>query len=90
MLFTTTSDAQQRFQDMCATVLNDHEIVVMQHESGRNLAFLAADELESLLETVHLLRSPANADRLLTALRRAQTEHLSQETVSELRTSVGL
>lgn len=30
-----------------------------------------ADELSSLMETAHLLRSPANARRLLSALRRA-------------------
>jgi antitoxin YefM len=29
---------------------------------------IAADELESLVETAHLLRSEKNADRLLSAL----------------------
>ena len=32
---------------------------------------LPADELASLMETAHLLRSPRNATRLLSALRRA-------------------
>jgi antitoxin YefM len=90
MLFTTTSEAQQHFQDICATVLNDREIIVMQHENGQQLAFLAADELESLLETVHLLRSPANAERLLTALRRAQDGTLQPESVAAFRTSFGM
>jgi len=37
---------------------------------------VAAEELEGLLETTHLLRSPRNASRLLTALGRAQCQEL--------------
>jgi antitoxin YefM len=37
---------------------------------------VAADELEGLLETAHLLRSPRNAARLLSALERAQSDTL--------------
>jgi len=34
------------------------------------VAMIAADELQSLMETTHLLRSPKNAERLLVALAR--------------------
>jgi antitoxin YefM len=37
---------------------------------------VAADELEGLLETAHLLRSPANAERLLRALNRVSEQTL--------------
>jgi antitoxin YefM len=40
------------------------------------VALVAADELEGLLETAHLLRSPRNAARLLSALERARSEQL--------------
>ncbi|TAD97046.1 MAG: prevent-host-death protein, partial [Oscillatoriales cyanobacterium] len=39
---------------------------------GENVALIAADELASLIETVYLLRSPKNADRLLSALKQAK------------------
>lgn len=42
----------------------------------RELVLLAADELAGLLETAHLLHSPANAERLLTALGRAREQDL--------------
>lgn len=48
-------------------------------------ALVAADEFASLLETAHLLRSPANARRLKTALRRAQRGEGKKMTVAELR-----
>ena len=37
-----------------------------------NVALIAADELNGLLETAHLLRSDRNAQRLQTALLRVQ------------------
>ena len=40
-------------------------------------AFVAANEMAGLLETAHLLRSPANAEHLLRALSRAQEQTLS-------------
>ncbi|MCP9818173.1 hypothetical protein KBZ18_01540 [Synechococcus sp. Cruz-9H2] len=45
----------------------------MRRRKGGDLALVAADELEGLLETAHLLRSPRNAERLLSALERART-----------------
>jgi antitoxin YefM len=51
---------------------------------------IAVDELSGLLETAHLLRSPKNAERLLTALARAQRRTLSPQALDELRREVGL
>jgi antitoxin YefM len=46
---------------------------------------IAADELASLQETAHLMRSPANAARLLSALRRALSGEGEVTTVDDLR-----
>jgi antitoxin YefM len=50
----------------------------------------AADELRSLIETVHLLRSPKNAERLLRALARAKKGKVRKQSVVNLRRNVGL
>jgi antitoxin YefM len=42
------------------------------------------------METAHVLRSPKNAQRLLTALVRARTEELPSETVEALRRELDL
>ena len=44
-----------------------------------------AAELRSLTETAHLLRSPKNAQRLITALVRARDQKLPAETIETLR-----
>ncbi len=51
---------------------------------GGDVALISADELESLLETAHLLRSAKNAERLLTALARARSESLPVTPISDL------
>ena len=54
-------------------VVNDRVIIYIKSQSGENVAMIAADELQSLLETMHLLRSPRNAERLLNAISLART-----------------
>jgi predicted HTH domain antitoxin len=49
-----------------------------------------AQEVNSLLETAHLLSSPQNAERLMTALARAQQQAGERKTVDELHHEVGL
>ncbi len=49
-----------------------------------------ADELEGLLETAHVLKSPRNAERLSRALVRAQQKEGAPQTVDELEKEVGL
>ncbi|MGV0025003.1 hypothetical protein [Phormidesmis priestleyi] len=46
--------------------------------------------ISSLLETLYLLRSPANATRLLTALERAKSRTVQPESIDELCKKVGL
>jgi antitoxin YefM len=51
---------------------------------------IAADELQSLMETAHLLRSPKNAERLLTALARARTGEIAPTPVDALEKLYGI
>jgi antitoxin YefM len=64
-------------------VVNDREIIYIKSQSGENVALIAADELQSLLETMHLLRSPRNAERLLNAISRARTNLEASQTTEE-------
>jgi antitoxin YefM len=51
---------------------------------------IAADELQSLVESSHLMRSPKNAERLLSALERALKGADTASSVKSLRSEVGL
>jgi antitoxin YefM len=61
---TTYSSARQNLASLMDRVVNDREEVVITRAHRPSVALIALDELESLRETAHLLRSPANALRL--------------------------
>lgn len=45
--------------------------LVVTSESGRSVVVIPEEDYEGMLETIHLLRSPRNAERLLGAIARA-------------------
>jgi antitoxin YefM len=87
---TTYSQARANFARLWDKVTQDREIVVIERRGADSIAMVAADELGALLETAHLLRSPKNAERLLTALNRALREEGQPQSLDDLRAEVGL
>ena len=86
----TYTQARTQLADLFDTVTNDREIVIIHRRGAEDVALIAADELAGLLETAHLLKSPANAERLLNALARAREGIGAPQTIAELRREVGL
>lgn len=84
------TEANHNLANLCQQVVDDREVVILTRDQGENVALIAADELSSLMETAYLLKSPANAIRLLTALQEAETSPLRPQTVAELRKEFGL
>ena len=64
--------------------------MIIRRRNAEDVALVSAEELASLLETAHLLRSPRNAQRLLTAINRALGRRLSPSSVEDLRRELGL
>lgn len=69
---TTFSHARTNFAALCDEVASSSEPVIIRRQGAEDVALISAAELRSLQETVHLLRSPRNAERLLAALARAR------------------
>ena len=90
MLQTTYTHARANFAGLCDEVTENREIVLIRRRKGNNVALIAADELQSLVETVHLMRSPKNAERVLSALERALKGSGEAASLSSLRAEVGL
>ncbi|MGK7878475.1 MAG: type II toxin-antitoxin system Phd/YefM family antitoxin [Xenococcaceae cyanobacterium] len=65
---TSYTQARENLATLLDQIENENTIAVIKRRGHKDIAMLAADELSSLLETVYLLRSPANARRLLDAL----------------------
>lgn len=87
---TTYSNARETLAALWREVEENGEIVIINRRGHQDVALISAAELGSVLETAHLLRSPANARRLLTALQRAMGERTAPTSVAELRREYGL
>jgi antitoxin YefM len=87
---TTYSHARAHLAALCDEAVSTREPIIIHRRGAEDVALIAADELRGLLETAHLLRSPKNAERLLSALAEARSEDLPVETVDDLRREFGL
>lgn len=86
----TYSQARANLASLLDDVTENREVVIIRRRKGEDAALIAASELTSLLETAYLLRSPANAERLLTALNDALKGEGRTMTLKELRAEVAL
>ena len=87
---TTYSQAREQLKTLMDRAVDDREVVLVRRRSGGAVAMIAADELQSLMETAHLLRSPKNAERLLAALARARAGDVAPTPVDALEKHYGL
>ena len=87
---TTYSSARANLAKLYDEVSENQRIVIISRRGRHDVALISADELSGLLETAHLLRSPKNAERLLTALNRARTKKMRTKSVATLRKELGL
>lgn len=70
----TLINASSNLAELCDRAVDNREPVIITREGEESVALIAADELESLMETAYLLRSPKNAARLLSALQSAKAQ----------------
>ena len=84
-IHTTYTEARANFVKLWDSATIDRETVVISRRGAQSVALVSVDELRSLEETAHLLRSPANANRLLRALERATQGQGRRQTIESLR-----
>lgn len=87
---TTYTQARAHLASLCDEVAESREPYVIERRDRENVALIAEAELESLLETAHLLRSPRNASRLAAALERALDDKVSPSSLDELKRDLDL
>jgi antitoxin YefM len=64
-------------------VCNTRAPLLVTRQNARSVVMLSEEDYEGLMETVHLLRSPANATRLLEAIRQANDGELVEHELIE-------
>ena len=79
--FTEFRTALKKFLD---NVENNNETLIIKRKSGKGAVMISLDEYNSLLETVHLLSSRANAERLYESIKQMnEGETVTHELIEE-------
>ena len=84
------SHAREHLAEIWNEVEDSRDVAIIQRPGHEDMALIPAGELASLRETAYLLRSPANAARLLSALTRARGGSTKSQDLVALRTQLGL
>ena len=82
---TNPTDARNGFFKLLERVAENNEVFIVNRRDGENVALISESDLKSLVETVYLLRSPANGHRLLDAIEESRSGKIEPQTIDELR-----
>jgi antitoxin YefM len=86
----TYSHALEHLAEIWDTVESTREPTIVRRPGHEDLAFIPASEFNSLMETAHLLQSPANAKRLFAAIARALAGTTPDTTLDHMRHKRGI
>jgi antitoxin YefM len=67
------TESRARYAEMLDGVINDREEVIVTRAGHEPVVVVSLEDYESLKETAYLMRSPANARRLLDAMERLES-----------------
>ncbi|HUP53812.1 MAG TPA: type II toxin-antitoxin system prevent-host-death family antitoxin [Longimicrobiales bacterium] len=84
------SRARQNLASIWNEVESSREPAILERRGHEDMALIPAEELSSLQETAHLLRSPKNANRLLAALARSYEQTTQPVDLEDLAKELGL
>ena len=79
----TYTDFRERLAAYMDQVCDSRAPLHVTRQSGRTVVVMSEEEFEGLTETVHLLRSPANARRLLASIVSANAGELEEHGLIE-------
>lgn len=75
------TESRARYAEVLDSVVNDREEVVITRAGHEPVVLISLADFESLRETAYLMRSPANARRLLDAMERLEAGRGEQHDV---------
>lgn len=81
MGIATYTDFRGRLAAYMEKVCDEHDALYVTRRNARTVVVLSEEEYEGLIETAHLLRSPANSARLLRSIADANAKKLTEREV---------
>ena len=75
MKVMSMSESRASYAATLDSVINDQEVVVVTRPGGENVVMLPQREYESMRETLYLMASPANRERISRAVAQLEGGH---------------
>ncbi len=83
MEITTYTNFRQNLKSFLDDVLKNHNPLFVTRTKGEDIVVLAKSDYESLQETLHLLSSPKNAERLMSGIEKYKKGEFIQKDLIE-------
>lgn len=82
------SDASFDLEQVMDEVCESHEPALLKRRQGEPVVILCKRDYDGMIETLHLLNSPANAARLLQSVARIKAATIDDRQGAELKAAV--
>ncbi|MEX0810841.1 MAG: type II toxin-antitoxin system Phd/YefM family antitoxin [Chitinophagales bacterium] len=73
MIVANYSEFRAGLKKFLDTIENDNETLIIKRKTGKGSVLISLEEYNSIMETVHLLSSKKNADRLYESINQMKT-----------------
>ena len=81
MIAANYSEFRTGLKNYLDSVEDDNEILVIKRKSGKGAVMISLEEYNSIMETVYLLSSKKNADRLYESLEQLKSRKIIQHEI---------
>ena len=79
MRIVSFTEARNRLKSVLDGVVNDADCAVITRRDAKDAVVMSMDYYNSLMETVHLLKSPANAAHLAQSIEQFKTGQVTEQ-----------
>jgi antitoxin YefM len=83
MTHVSYSELRNNLASYMDQVCDDRAPLVVTRQNARSVVLISEEDYEGLMETVHLLKSPANAARLLRSIKEADQGKVTERDMIE-------
>lgn len=74
------SEARSKLKSVLDQVVNDADFTVITRRDAEDAVVMSLEQFNGLMETVHLLKSPANAEHLARSIEQYRTGIVEEHT----------
>jgi antitoxin YefM len=83
MAHVSYSELRNKLASYMDEVCDSHAPLLVTRQNARSVVIMSEQDYDGLMETVHLLKSPANAVRLLRSIKEADRGKLKKREIVE-------